>query len=106
MLDRLEALLRDRCAGWGGKLVEINGEADDVHLLIQLPPSVAPAGFVNNLKTLTSRLLRKEFKEQLARFYSKPVLWSWSFFIISCGGASLEAIQRYIQDQARSEGES
>jgi putative transposase len=52
------------------------------------------------LKTVSSRLLRRDFGAHLARHYRKPVLWSPSYCLISCGGAPLEIIKQYIQNQA------
>ena len=101
MLESFEAQARERCEAWGGKVLELNGEADHVHLLLELPPSIALAGFVNALKTGTSRRLRNDFTQHLARFYTKPVLWSRSYCILSSGGAPLEVLKRYIQDQDR-----
>ena len=62
----------------GGSLLELNGEADHVHLLIALPPNLDLSNLVNNLKTTRSRLLRKEFAEKVKRLYRKPVFWSRS----------------------------
>jgi putative transposase len=103
MLNRFREIATARCKGWGGILMECNGEPDHVHLLISLPPSLELSGFVNNLKTTTSRLLRKEFADELRRVYSKPVLWSRSYCIVSCGGAPLSIIQQYIEQQERPE---
>ena len=55
---------------------------------------------MNALKTGTSRRLRTMFAQELAGVYSKPVLWSRSYCVLSCGGAPLEIIQQYIQQQA------
>jgi putative transposase len=101
MLESFEAQARERCEAWGGKVLELNGEADHLHLLLELPPSIALAGFVNALKTGTSRRLRNDFTQHLARFYTKPVLWSRSYCILSSCGAPLEVLKRYIQDQDR-----
>ena len=57
--------------------------------------------FVNNLKTTSSRLLRKEFAHKLNRVYRKPVLWSRSYCILSCGGAPLSILKQYIERQAQ-----
>ena len=103
MLDAFNEQARERCEAWGGKLIEMNGEADHVHLLVELPPSIALAAFVNALKTGTSRRLRNQFSQHLAAFYSKPTLWSRSYCILSCGGAPLEIIKQYIQQQDRPE---
>jgi len=101
MLASFETQAKARCEAWGGKLLEVNGEADHIHLLLELPPTAALADFVNALKTGTSRRLRNEFKAYLASVYKKPVLWSRSYCILSCGGAPLEIIKQYIQQQAR-----
>jgi putative transposase len=61
------------------------------------------ADFVNALKTGTSRRLRGTFASHLATFYAKPVLWSRSYCVLSCGGALLALIQQYIQQQDRPE---
>jgi putative transposase len=61
MLARLKEILAATTAKWGGELIEGNGEADHVHLLISLCPTVQVSTFVNNLKTVSSRLIRKEF---------------------------------------------
>lgn len=101
MLTDFESQARERCEAWGGRLIEANGEPDHVHLLIELPPTVALADFVNALKTGTSRRLRSVHEQHLSGFYSRPVLWSRSYCVLSCGGAPLEVIKQYIQQQDR-----
>jgi len=102
MLERLEEILRDLISSWGD-LVEMNGEADHVHLLVNLNPKASPAKMANMLKTVSSRLLRRDFKEELEKTYSKPVLWSRSYFVSSCGGAPLSVLKQYIEGQRRPE---
>lgn len=99
MLDTVTALARERASSWEGSLIEANGEPDHVHFLIELPPHRAVSEFVNALKTNTSRILRRDFRAELARFYSKPVLWSRSYCVISVGGAPLDVLKAYIQQQ-------
>jgi putative transposase len=79
MLKRLKEIAQRVLAHWQGELIEFNGEADHIHLLVCIPPKVAPSALVNNLKTVTARLIRKEFAEHLARFFRKPVFWSRSY---------------------------
>lgn len=62
------------------------------------PPTVQLSKLVNSLKAVTSRRLRNEFLD-LREAYNKPVLWSRSYFVGSCGGAPLEVVKRYIQHQ-------
>lgn len=102
------ARLREHCATlaekWDCEVVEFNGERDHVHLLLSLNPKVAPSVFVNNLKTVTSRYIRKEFASELAKHYhGKPVFWSRSYCVISCGGAPLSILKQYIEQQQEPE---
>ena len=100
----MEALIRfsgDVLAKMECSLIEANGENNHLHLLVEMPPKCAPAIVVNNLKTVTSRLIRKNFGEALKPYYWKPVFWEQSYFIITTGGASIETVKKYIQDQAR-----
>jgi putative transposase len=55
--------------------------------------------FVNNLKTVSSRLIRKEFANHVEQFYYKPVFWTGAYFVASCGGVTLEQLKAYVQNQ-------
>jgi putative transposase len=99
MLARLEEILRATCADWDCELKEFNGEADHVHCLISMNPKAQPSKLVNNLKTVSSRLIRKEFKKELRRVFWKPYFWSRTYCFVSCGGAPLEIVKRYIKEQ-------
>ena len=104
MLERMQEIFAATLLKWEGELLEFNGEADHVHLLLAVNPKVQPSKLVNNLKTVSSRLLRKEFGEHLNRVYrNKPVFWSRSYCIISCGGAPISVLKQYIQQQAEIE---
>jgi len=99
MLDRAAAILRTLATTWRGELVECSGEADHLHALLDLPPAARLSDVVNNLKTVTSRRLRAEFHELCEAYRGKPVLWSPSYCLITAGGAPLEVLRRYIENQ-------
>ena len=99
MLCRLREITEQRCKEWRGELIAFNGEADHVHALLSLPPNLDLSRFVNNLKTTSSRLVRGDFADQLNRVYRKPVFWSRSYCIISCGGAPLSVIRQSVEQQ-------
>jgi putative transposase len=103
MREHLQGTFAALLAKWGGTLVECNGDADHMHLLIELPPTVLVSTFVNNLKTVSSRLLRRDYGPALARWYRQPVLWSRSYCVLSCGGAPLSVLRQYIEQQGTAE---
>lgn len=99
MMTRLKEIIEITCKKWDCELVEFNGEPDHVHLLIGINPKAQISTLANNLKTVSSRLIRKEFPELNDKFYGKPVFWKIGYFVSSTGGANLETIKRYIQHQ-------
>ncbi len=99
MLDDLKDIFDSLCKSWNCKLLEFNGESDHVHLLVEAQPNMKLSDFVNNLKTVSSRLIRKKHKRHVEKYYSKPVLWHRSYCVVSAGGAPLEIIKKYIETQ-------
>lgn len=95
----LESQYKRLLESWGCELIECNGESDHLHLLISANPKVQPSKMVNSLKTVTSRLVRKEFSDHLSEFYWKPVFYSRSYCLVSCGGAPLEIVKQYLEQQ-------
>ncbi|HHP7231604.1 MAG TPA: IS200/IS605 family transposase [Xenococcaceae cyanobacterium] len=100
ILKDLEIIFRDVCHSFETELVEMNGETEHIHLLLNYPPKVSISKLVNSLKGVSSRLIRKQHPE-LKKSYWKGGLWSPSYFATSCGGAPLSIIKQYIEQQTR-----
>ena len=99
-LSQLTTIFADVCTKMDAQLVEMNGESDHVHLLVQYHPKRAVSVLTNALKGVSSRLLRK-VRPDLSQFFFKGVLCSPSYFAGSCGGASIDVVKRYIEQQQR-----
>jgi putative transposase len=97
-IDRLHRMFAKVCEDMEAYLVEMDGEDNHVHLLVEYPPKLAVSVLVNSLKGVSSRLLRKE-RPDLKKRYWKNVLWSPSYFASSCGGAPIGIIKQYIEQQ-------
>jgi putative transposase len=101
MLTRLEEIFGALMEKWEGRLIEFNGETDHVHLLIQYTPQTELSKLINNLKTVSSRYMRKEFEARVNEFYRKDVLWTSGYGVFSCGGVTVEELKKYIENQDR-----
>ena len=99
ILRELKAVFASVCSDFEAELVEMEGEKDHVHLLVNYPPTVAISRLVNSLKGVSSRLIRKEKHPTISRALWGNALWSPSYFAGSCGGAPLEVIREYIEQQ-------
>ena len=98
MLETMREVFERVCLDFEAELIEFDGEHDHVHLLVNYPPKVAISSLVNSLKGVSSRHLRKEFPEIKNKLWGGS-LWSPSYFASSCGGAPLEIIKQYIEQQ-------
>jgi putative transposase len=96
-LTAMEPVLAAVCADFGTAPVELNGEDDHVHLLVEHPPTVALSRLVNSLKGVSSRRLRQRFWLRTHRDHQ----WSPSYFAASCGRAPLAIIRQYVEQQRR-----
>lgn len=99
ILKRLEQIFFEQSEIWSVRLIEFNGEADHVHLLIDAHPSMELSKYINSIKTVSSRLIRKEFKSHVDKYYWKPYFWTRAYCLLTTGGAPIEIIKQYIQNQ-------
>ena len=84
---------------WKSKIISINTDEDHIHILFETSPQTQLSKLINNYKTVTSRLIRKEFSKQLEQYYWKSYFWSDTYFISSVSDTSEAMIKRYIEKQ-------
>lgn len=97
-INALRGLFGSVCRDFDATLVEMVGENDHVHLLVEYAPKVSVSALVNSLKSVSSRMLRKQ-RPDIRRRYWKGVLWSPSYFAASCGGAPISIVRQFIEQQ-------
>ncbi|MBD2485426.1 IS200/IS605 family transposase [Planktothrix sp. FACHB-1365] len=104
ILTRLHEIFIDTLKKWDCTLLEFNGESDHIHLLIDYKPDQPLSTLIGNLKTVSSRLIRKEFPGLASKyFYNKPYFWTGSYFVASCGGVTVEQLKKYVKQQTTPE---
>jgi REP element-mobilizing transposase RayT len=79
----------------GQKMLQINGVADHVHLLIGMKPNVALSDLVRDVKVGSSKFINEE------RWIKGRFNWQEGFGAFSYGHSQLDKIIRYIQRQER-----
>lgn len=82
------------------EIIEMETDKDHIHILADIDPSFGVMKFIKTAKGRSSRILRDEFAFLKSRL---PTLWTNSCFISSVGGAPLEVIKQYIENQQISE---
>ncbi|KAF3885176.1 MULTISPECIES: IS200/IS605 family transposase [Nostocales] len=100
MLDRLKQMIEQVSNKMDCQLIEFNGESDHIHILLDFHPKNSIAAVVGSLKSATARMLKKEFPQEVKKHYwGKVSFWSNSYYVSSCGGAPIEVLKKYIQNQ-------
>ncbi len=93
---RLKELLKQIAQQIQVEIIEMEVVEDHVHLLIEVDPHFGIHKAVKRFKGATSRYLRLEFPHLKQKL---PTLWTNSYFVSTVGGAPLEAVKQYIQNQ-------
>ena len=93
---RLKELVLEKQKEYGYEVLDMEILPDHVHLLLDVNPKIGVFRIVNKIKGYTSRILREEFPELRSKL---PTLWTHSKFISSVGAVTLEAVEKYIEEQ-------
>jgi putative transposase len=79
-------------------LEEWNHDKDHIHLLFRSNPNTEISKFLNAYKSASSRLIKKDFpliRNQLWKEY----FWSRSYCLMTTGGAPIDIVRKYIENQ-------
>jgi putative transposase len=98
--DRLKELIQQECESLNIEVIALEIMPDHVHLLIEVDPQFGIHKAVKQIKGKTSRILREEYKHLTTKL---PTLWTNSYFVSTVGGATLEAIKQYVDNQQTSQ---
>lgn len=94
--ERLKEIIRQVCDETGSEILEMEVMPDHVHLLVEVDPQFGIHKLIRRIKGRSSRLLRQEFSWCRTRL---PSLWTNSYFVSTVGGAPLEVVKQYIEQQ-------
>ena len=79
-------------------LEEMNHDLDHLHILFRAEPKSNISKFINAYKSSTSRKIKELFPYVTEKLWESK-FWSQSFCLITTGGAPIEVIKQYIQNQ-------
>jgi putative transposase len=97
VLQTLQKIIPKIAAKYNTEVIEISGESDHIHFLLELSPQDTPSKIISILKSKSTSYLLNRF---VFPYYGKHsnTLWSSSYFITTCGGAPLSVIKQYISN--------
>lgn len=98
--QRLKSLVNEIALKFKVKIIEQETDMDHIHILFASKPSVTLSKFINSLKSVSSRMIRKEFPE-VKKVLWKDKFWSPSYFLASVGQVTLDDVKKYVENQGK-----
>jgi putative transposase len=95
---RVRELIRQICTRHDVEILRGHVRPDHVHLLLSVPPSMAPSRVMQLIKGKTSHKLLQEFRT-LRKTYWGRHFWARGYFVATSGNVTDEMLKRYIEMQ-------
>lgn len=93
---RLKEIIQAVANEYKSEILELEVMPDHVHLLVEVDPQFGIHRLIKLMKGKSSKLIRDEFRWIKSRL---PTLWTNSYFVSTIGGAPLEVVKQYIEQQ-------
>jgi putative transposase len=90
----LHNVIAAKAKNLGGLVHAVGGVADHVHLAVSVPPSIALAQFVGQVKGNSSHFVNQHIT------LSTPFYWQTEYGVVSFGGKQLDMVVKYVHNQA------
>jgi len=94
--ERLFKLIPKAALRYRAEVLALEIRPDHVRLLVAVDPQFGIPRLVKHIQAVTSHDLRKQFQSLRTRL---PSLWTNSYFVSTVGGAPLEVLKQYVDNQ-------
>ena len=95
---QLRALVREICRSNDIEILRGHVSRDHVHLLLSVPPHLAPSRVMQAIKGKSSHHLLRSFRVLQKEFWGRH-LWARGYFVASSGNVTDEVLAHYIEHQ-------
>jgi putative transposase len=100
--EEAEAVVREQSRQMACEVVELNAQADHVHLVVLIPPKLSVATYMGRVKGKSALRLFSVFRDLRQRPYWGNHFWSQGY-CVGTVGLDEEKIRKYVKYQERQE---
>jgi len=104
IIDFLKQKIHEISETFEVEVLAIECDADHVHILFKAKPTLNIPKYINALKTITSREIRRKFPEVKEKL-GKNVFWSPSYFLATTGQVTLDVLKKYVESQGENDAD-
>ena len=95
---RVRELIIEICQAKDIQILQGHVRPDHVHLLVSVPPTLAPSKVMQAIKGKTAHRLFQDFRTLRKQFWGRH-FWARGYFVATSGNVTDEVIKQYIEQQ-------
>ena len=101
IIDRTKQLTKEIATDFDCEIINQECDIDHIHIILKCKPQTELTKLINSLKGVTSRILRKEFSNELKDILWGDSFWSDSYCLITTGQVTLDVLKKYVESQGK-----
>ena len=98
IVDFLKQKVKEISSTFDVEIINQECDKDHIHIIFKAKPTLNIPKYLNALKTITSREIKRNFPEVKQKLW-KSAFWSPSYFITTTGQVTLDQLKKYVDSQ-------
>ena len=98
IIDLLKQKIHEISETFHVDVLDIGFDADHFHMIFKSKPTLEIPKYLNAIKTITSREIRRNFPE-VSELVKGDAFWSPSYFLATTGQVTLDQLKKYVERQ-------
>ncbi|HXX06092.1 MAG TPA: IS200/IS605 family transposase [Candidatus Bathyarchaeia archaeon] len=100
LIDFLKSKIYSISENFEVEVLDIECDEDHFHMIFTGKPTLQLSKYINAIKTITSREIRKRYPE-VKELLWKDSFWSRSYFVATTGQVTLSVLKQYVENQRK-----
>ena len=100
IVDFLKQKTKEISSTFEVEIINQECDKDHVHIIFKAKPTLNIPKYLNALKTITSREIRRNFPEVKQKLW-KDAFWSPSYFLTTTGQTTLDQLKKYVDNHGK-----
>lgn len=102
VINLLKQTIKDISERFEVNILNIEADKDHFHMLFKTKPTIDMSKYINAIKTISSREIRRNYPEVLKMLW-KDAFWSRSYFLATTGQVTLDVLKKYVDNQGKND---
>lgn len=98
IVDFLKQKVKEISSTFDVEIINQECDKDHIHIIFKAKPTLNIPKYLNALKTITSREIKRNFPEVKKKLRNNA-FWSPSYFITTTGQVTLDQLKKYVDGQ-------